>query len=91
MLRIVLVAAGLSLTLLAGCVEPLVTKEMVPLGQVNLAGKECRRENDPGTNIPKTVCADPRVWAHWDAEQKAASDDLHEYSQRQGTPFKRGD
>ena len=82
---------ALGLMLIAGCVEPAVTKQIVPLGEVNMTGKECRREPEPGTNIPRTVCADPAVWKNWDDRQKSASDDLYGYTQNQGTFFRRGD
>jgi hypothetical protein len=61
--------------LVAGCsMTPSVTKQRMTLGEANIEGMECRRERPMGTNLPRTVCASPEVWAKFDAAARYESD-----------------
>jgi hypothetical protein len=65
MVRIFLLIATVSL--ISACTAvPLVTKQKMTLGEVDIEGMECRREKPITSNMPKTVCASPEAWKAFD-------------------------
>ncbi len=60
-------------TILAACASHPVTRTQTTLGEVNMEGLECRRENQPGSSIGRSYCTSPEAWAKYDAKEKAQS------------------
>ena len=60
-------------TTLSACASHSVSRTRTTLGQVNMEGLECRRENEPGSIIGRSYCASPEAWATYDAKEKAQS------------------
>jgi len=70
-----LTAAVLATGLASGCsMTPSVTKQRMTLAEANITDMKCRRGASTGTSIPKTVCADPAIWAKYDAHNADESD-----------------
>jgi hypothetical protein len=66
-MRRTILLVGLTV-LSAGCAAT-VTKSRMPFGEVNIENMECRRSPQPGSVIPKTICASADLWASWDARE----------------------
>lgn len=90
LLRIVTVA-GLAGLAAACATQPSLNKTVMPLGEVDMTGMECRRERPINTNQPRTVCASPQQWAAYDKKQQEESDRFFENQvKRAGTDVFRG-
>lgn len=58
---------------LTGCASHSITRTQTTLGEVDMNGLECRRENQPGSSIGRSYCTSPEAWAKLDAKEKAQS------------------
>lgn len=68
-------------TTLSACASHSISRTRTTLGQVNMEGLECRRENQPGSSIGRSYCTSPEAWASYDAKEKAQSKALLDRSQ----------
>lgn len=68
---------GATVFVLAACAAtPAVTRERMSLGEANIEGMECRKDREPNTNIPRTICAPPESWAAFDEKRRRETADL---------------
>jgi len=67
---------ALCATGLTGCASHSITRTQTTLGEVNMDGLECRRENQPGSSIARSYCTSPEAWAKHDAKERAQSASL---------------
>ena len=60
--------AVVCMVLLTACATPhAITRTKTTLGQVDMAGLECRSDKQPGSNISRSICATPAACAKDDA------------------------
>lgn len=75
MARTILLIGLVALTT-ACAATPLVTKSRMTLAEAGIKDMECRRETPTNSQIPKTTCAEPSLWAAWDKREAEKSERL---------------
>jgi hypothetical protein len=80
-----LILAVFAILLMSSCAtQPRVTKVVMPLGEVDMTGLECRVERPVGTNMPRQICARPEAWAELDERALERKDALLEDARTAG-------
>jgi hypothetical protein len=72
---LILVAA----TAASGCsTVPHITRERTTMSvaDIEAEGLVCRKDRQPDTNIPRTICASEEAWAAFDERRRHETDDL---------------
>jgi hypothetical protein len=64
----------LIVALISACsVSPSISRTKTTLGEVDMAGLDCRRDQPAGSHIGRTICASPEAWSKYESEEGSKS------------------